>query len=269
MILCIITLTVRKGNNTSNCVTGGYKEDFLRRTRETPLILARKKFPRPSLDFLEASLPGSVSFLTVRDPFERLLSAYRNKLERYRQKFYRKMGLEMIKRYRNETEYRFGKVKNYGPTFYEFIRYITDNHKLKGKKMVYDEHWAPFYKFCTPCNINFTIITKVETLKRDNDYVIYQAGLESLLLKPINEKRIRVKTIMNKAKDGKDTKRLRKKYFKQLDKQNLNDLLEIYGIDFEMFGYDSNVYYTMARAGQSNLISESKTRRIKASAKTA
>lgn len=169
------------------------------------------------------------------------------------------MGLEMIKRYRNETEYRFGKVKNYGPTFYEFIRFITDNHKvnkLKGKQMVYDEHWAPFYKFCTPCNINFTIITKVETLKRDNDYVIYQAGLESLLLKPINEKRIRVKTIMNKAKDGKDTKRLLNKYFKQLDKQNLNDLLEIYGIDFEMFGYDSNAYYNMARTDQSNLISE-------------
>lgn len=221
----------------------------MKRSRETPLTLARKKFPRPSLDYLETSLPGSVSFITVREPFERLLSAYRNKLERYRQKYYRKIGHEMIKKYRNESELLFGKIKNYGPTFYEFVRYITEMHKLKGKAMNFDEHWAPYYQFCTPCHINFTIITKVETLKRDTDYVIYQAGLESVLLKPVKEKKLRVKTIMNKAKDGKNTKSLLKKYFKQLDKKNLEDLMKIYGIDFEMFGYDPTTYFSIIRTG--------------------
>ncbi|XP_077283689.1 carbohydrate sulfotransferase 11-like [Arctopsyche grandis] len=230
-------------------ILGGYKEDFLKRSRETPLTLARKKFPRPSLDYLEASIPGSISFITVREPFERLLSAYRNKLERYRQNFYRKMGYEMIKRYRNESELIFGKIKNYGPTFFEFVKYITENYKSKGKDIIFDEHWAPYHQFCTPCQINFTIVTKVETLKRDTEYVIYQAGLESVLLKPVKEKKLRVKTIMNKAKDGKDTKTLLKKYFKQLDKKNLDDLLTIYGIDFEMFGYDPTMYYSLVRTG--------------------
>lgn len=152
----------------------------------------------------------------------------------------------MIRKYRNITESLFGKVKNYGPTFFEFVKYIIDNNR-NHKFTKFDEHWAPYHSFCTPCKVNFTIITKVETLKRDTQYVIYQAGLESILLQPVKEKKLRIKTIMNKAKDGKNTRKLLKKYFKQLDKQMLNDLLDIYGIDFEMFGYDSKMYFNFVK----------------------
>lgn len=53
------------------------------------------------------------------------------------------------------------------------------HHKSGGR---FDEHWSPIYQFCTPCSINFTLIAKMETFQRDTEYIIRQAGLETLLL---------------------------------------------------------------------------------------
>lgn len=47
------------------------------------------------------------------------------------------------------------KEDHIGPTFEEFVRYVTESH---GRM---DEHWAPIYQFCTPCSLNFTVIAKV------------------------------------------------------------------------------------------------------------
>ena len=42
--------------------------------------------------------------------------------------------------------------------FHEFINFLLD------KDMRYDdEHWMPYYKFCTPCNIDYSFIGKVCT----------------------------------------------------------------------------------------------------------
>lgn len=101
---------------------------------------------------LTTSLPTSLSFLIVRDPFHRLLSAYRNKLERVNSPYYQQLAKFIVHRYRDKDS----KIRG-GPTFKEFIHYVMDTSKRP------DEHWAPFYKFCTPCAVNFTVIAKVCT----------------------------------------------------------------------------------------------------------
>lgn len=73
---------------------------FLQRTKASPLELARKRFPRPSANELNEALTSSLSFLIVREPFERLLSGYRNKLESRRNKYYKLLGDQIIKDYR-------------------------------------------------------------------------------------------------------------------------------------------------------------------------
>lgn len=73
---------------------------FLQRTKTPPLELARKRFPRPSPPELDEALKNSLSFLIVREPFERLLSAYRDKLEGYRKKYYKILGEQIVKKFR-------------------------------------------------------------------------------------------------------------------------------------------------------------------------
>lgn len=81
-------------------ILGGYDIKFLQRTNSSPLELARKRFPRPTQAELQDALSTSLSFLIVREPFERLLSAYRNKLEGCRNKYYKLLGAQIVKQYR-------------------------------------------------------------------------------------------------------------------------------------------------------------------------
>ena len=219
---------------------GGYKEQYLRRSKKSPLVLARSHFPRPTIKQLQEALPESLSFLIVREPFERLLSAYRNKIEGLPHRFYREIGREIIAKYRKKNSPRNLKPTSPGPTFSEFVNYITDTAgSLRITK--FDEHWAPYYSFCTPCQVNFTVIAKLETLTRDQEYIIRRAGLENILM--LSRNKDRPKMILNKARDGKNTNDLIKKYYGQLTEQQLQKLCDIYGIDFEMFGYNITKYY--------------------------
>lgn len=161
-------------------ILGGYDIKYLQRTELQPLELARKRFPRPYMQDLEEALSSSLSFLFVRDPFERIVSGYRNKLEGGKNTFYKTLARRIITKYRKHPiSARGGSRGKTGPTFNEFVQYLIAQHE-QGKS--FDEHWSPIYRFCTPCSINFTIIGKVETFNRDSEYIIRQAGLESLLL---------------------------------------------------------------------------------------
>jgi chondroitin 4-sulfotransferase 11 len=78
----------------------GYDTKYLQRTVATPLELARKRFPRPTIDDLNEVLDHSISFLVVREPFERLLSAYINKMEDGRNTYYKLLGDQIVKKFR-------------------------------------------------------------------------------------------------------------------------------------------------------------------------
>ncbi|XP_063702327.1 carbohydrate sulfotransferase 11 [Culicoides brevitarsis] len=232
-------------------ILGGYNLQYLQRTKASPIELARKRFPRPSQPELIEALSSSVSFLIVREPFERLLSAYRNKLEGCRNKYYKLLGEQIVRKFRrdknnkpinNKKAHKLS--KHSGPTFKEFLQFLVHHYKTGGR---FDEHWSPIYTFCTPCSINLTLIAKTETFQRDTEYIIRQAGLESLLLDKMPKKSVKVKTIANRATNG-DTKSLIPKYFAQIDENLLREILEIYEPDFELFGYNSTKYFDLVQS---------------------
>lgn len=68
------------------------------------------------------------------------------------------------------------KEEHIGPTFEEFVRYVTETH---GRV---DEHWAPIYDFCTPCSINFTVIAKVWDLFLDILLLVFGKLIENLVM---------------------------------------------------------------------------------------
>ncbi|CAB3252070.1 unnamed protein product [Arctia plantaginis] len=230
-------------------ILGGYDKHFLARTRQTPLMLARKKFPRPSEEELKDAVntPGVISLLVVREPFVRLLSAYRDKLENITPPYYRKLARAIVAEHRAKAIKILGPIKSFGPTFYEFGAYLIQKYNAQANDFTFDEHWAPYYRFCSPCAVNFTVIAKVETLARDSAYVIQQLGLGHVLDRKLSNRRMRLRTVMNKSRDGKNTTALLRYYFSQIDEDMLNGLLQIYGIDFEMFGYDAKIYKRYVR----------------------
>ncbi len=48
--------------------------------RTPPVTLARNFYPRPTTDELLESMKTSISFVVGRNPFERLVSGYRDKI---------------------------------------------------------------------------------------------------------------------------------------------------------------------------------------------
>ncbi|XP_046393320.1 carbohydrate sulfotransferase 11-like isoform X2 [Ischnura elegans] len=237
---------------------GGYKEQYLRRSRKSPLALARERFPRPSVEQLKAALPHSLSFLIVRDPFERLLSAYRNKIEGFRHKFYRKMAREMISKFRFKTSPAPGTHRSLNneksPTFSEFASWVIESaNNAKGVKdggysgiPGFDEHWAPYYRFCTPCAVNFSVVAKMETLARDEAYIIEKSGIGGALGRKAGalDMSNRPREAVNAA-IGARTEDVLPRYFQTLNKEQIDSLYDIYKIDFLMFGYDVSKYYNM------------------------
>lgn len=140
-------------------ILAGYDVRYLQRTAATPINLARKRFPRPSVKELNEALENSLSLLIVREPFERLLSAYRNKFEEGKNSYYKVIAESIVRQYRIQPS----ENQSNAPTFKEFLQYVV-------KKEKQDEHWAPYWKFCTPCSHNaslFTLIVKLDTFERD------------------------------------------------------------------------------------------------------
>ncbi|XP_053676451.1 carbohydrate sulfotransferase 11-like [Anopheles nili] len=221
-------------------ILGGYSVQYLQRTKASPIDLARKRFPRPTANELNDYISNTISFLIVREPFERLLSAYRNKLEGCRNKYYKLLGEQIVKKFRKSHPVK-GVKPPHGPTFREFLEFLVSHYRSGGR---FDEHWSPVYSFCTPCSINFTLIAKMETFQRDSEYIIRQAGLETLLLNKMP--RYKARWITNRSTS--DTRNLIPRYFAQIDEKLLTDVLEIYQLDFELFGYNSTKYYSYVQS---------------------
>lgn len=102
-------------------------------------------------------------FLFVRDPLERLLSAYRNKFGEIRE-YQQRYGAEIVRRYRAGA----------GPspagddvTFPEFLRYLVDEDPEH-----MNEHWMPVYHLCQPCAVHYDFVGSYERLEADANQVL-------------------------------------------------------------------------------------------------
>lgn len=135
-------------------ILAGYDPKFLQKTKAVPLQLARDKYPRPTKEHLQSILKDEdvTSFIVGRNPLERLVSAYREKIygalpktlhDKLRRRITQDFRGVSVPKTRNLPE-------EFVPTFYEFVKFLVRESK-KGKDP--EMHWAPAYSFCNPCQV--------------------------------------------------------------------------------------------------------------------
>ncbi|XP_050730021.1 carbohydrate sulfotransferase 11-like, partial [Eriocheir sinensis] len=135
----------------------------------------------------EEKLQTYKKFMFVRNPFERVLSAFRDKLERVDElyDFHRAVGKKIEQKYRGITE-----AEGHDVSFSEFIRYISEPGPGTAEQR--NEHWLPMHELCAPCSVEYDFIGRMENLEEDADYVLRWLGVRELVgrfpeaSKPVN-----------------------------------------------------------------------------------
>uniref|UniRef100_A0A5F4WLG6 Carbohydrate sulfotransferase n=1 Tax=Callithrix jacchus TaxID=9483 RepID=A0A5F4WLG6_CALJA len=132
---------------------------------------------------IQKRLKTYFKFFIVRDPFERLISAFKDKFvhnPRFEPWYRHEIAPGIIRKYRrNRTETR-------GIQFEDFVRYLGDpNHRWLdlqfGDHII---HWVTYVELCAPCEIMYSVIGHHETLEDDAPYILKEAGIDHLVSYP-------------------------------------------------------------------------------------
>ena len=170
--------------------------------------------------------------MIVRHPFERLLSAYRDKLEDSESgrehgtwHYYQQYGKAIVAKYR-KNELQTTRIE---PTFAEFVEYLIHTDLA----LYADDHWIPYYLFCTPCLVNYDLIIKFETFEQD----------VGLFLDRVRSDRSPEWKHMTRG--GRSIDKIHS-YFSQLSRRQIEALYEKFQFDFQLFGYSVDEYFDLA-----------------------
>ena len=191
-------------------------------------------------------------FLVVRNPFDRLISAHMDKLtftpgydrngywQLVRKDIIRTFGATPSRKQETDTAAKFS----------EFITMIVSRGKYSR-----DKHWAPYADRYAPCHVTYDYVMRVETLRPDAKPVLALLNQTQDSLDQFSSNIMRNSTFTDL-----DTKRLEKRdpfvkklsLFKEISNKTLEKLLNIYRLDFELFGYHFNQSSFLASCSISN-----------------
>ncbi|CAF1316131.1 unnamed protein product [Adineta steineri] len=232
LFLSHLTMTTNKSNSTQLDLWSMYQKTALPYVRPRTLsdssILFSKSFTR---------------IIFVRHPFERLASAYVDKIatlssepfsiyDNLRRKICRKFPFFYLTSSEQNYYRTFRMVQNQRnepcdkviPTFEHFVTHIMfDSSQV-------DVHWQPYSTLCHACTMKYNFIGKYETIQEDLDLLRVQLGLNTTNW---NTK--------NNFSTGK-TKENYKLLYSKLPNHLICNLKHFYQEDFKLFNYQVEDY---------------------------
>ncbi|XP_069142435.1 carbohydrate sulfotransferase 11-like isoform X1 [Argopecten irradians] len=160
----------------------------------------------------------------VREPLERLLSAYRNKFMEKSEYFHRRFGRRIIRRYRDNPSESSVELGN-DVQFIEFVKYITDSSTIMEEG--YNEHWDHYSSLCHPCLIQYDYIGKYETIDEDTDQILRDLRIDKIIKFPARGATYKRKKTIDTMAD----------FYGSIPPSDLRLLWKIYVNDYKLFGY--------------------------------
>ena len=189
--------------------------------------LSNKTFTEKQREYM---LKNFYKFMIVRDPFERLVSGYRDKFQHKNSiKFWAPLGKRIIKKYRYNNTNSKTVITGLDVNFTEYVRYLIDN-----PPWAVNEHWVPYKDLCRPCEVKYNFIGSIENLNRDVTHAMRQIHA--------NETKYHV---MRTSAALTKTKRKTANFLKELSRKYFDQLLAAYKTDHELFGYPLPEYDTL------------------------
>ncbi|XP_064621030.1 carbohydrate sulfotransferase 12-like [Lineus longissimus] len=159
------------------------------------------------------------TFVIVRDPMVRILSAYRDKLMLGRE-FYELYSKRILHAYRESYNW-----ENVEIEFHEFVRFLLDQERFQIGYV--DEHWDSFFNECLPCHVNYDVIGKYESLEMDSEFILKNLGWDKQVKWPPRSKHY----------SGNSSSSLKEQAFKGVSKILFSGIQKHYGEDIIAFGY--------------------------------
>uniref|UniRef100_A0A8D3DTC5 Carbohydrate sulfotransferase n=1 Tax=Scophthalmus maximus TaxID=52904 RepID=A0A8D3DTC5_SCOMX len=121
-----------------------------------------------------AKLKHYTKFLFVRDPFVRIISAYRNKFHQSNELFYHDYARDILHLYGNQSDppHTVDEAFALGvrPSFQNFIQYLVDPQTEKDQP--FEPHWRQIHRLCHPCHIQYDFIGHQETLHEEAEQLL-------------------------------------------------------------------------------------------------
>ena len=120
---------------------------------------------------------------------ERLLSAYRNKLETplnytLRKKFPDRLKAYILKLYEKDSLVHWIASKNYSrdihPSFSAFLQFMV-RYPMES----YNEHFTPFVNLCFPCAINYDVLINLKSMDYDVYAIMKYLGIPESYYPPV------------------------------------------------------------------------------------
>ncbi|XP_074100920.1 carbohydrate sulfotransferase 11 [Cotesia typhae] len=182
-------------------------------------------------------------FIAVRHPFDRLVSAYRSRIEdntRHTSQawmyvprifyitrphlfhFNQTTGTPLEQIFYNDRRLKLI------PTFREFVTWLLEQPDEQD-----DPHWSKYQSHCSICQMSFDYILKIDNYTTSD--------LDYILTKLDDQRRWKLPKL-GKSHDGVTTYPKTCSYLSTLSIEMFNKLFERYKIDFEMFDYDYSIY---------------------------
>ena len=158
------------------------------------------------------------SFMFVRHPFNRLVSAYKEKFAGNNSYYLKYVACDILKEFRanyTDTDRKYCT----DTTFPEFIKWVI---KQGENGSIDDQHWSPYTTFCDPCKVQYDFIGKLESMTTDVAYIMK----EYFHLPPSEFPHVNAKHAFD-----------HKYYINQISREEKFKLLKIYRHEFELYGY--------------------------------